>query len=330
MITSPYKTNYDGKPRKIGIEIEFSGLTLQEIAEIIVSEIGGNVHFNGKYECSIQDSSLSNYGDFKIELDASLLRDGKIGKYLNQVGIENPKYMDSIEDFLSKTASEVVPMEIVTPPIPLSEINKIENIREALRKHAAKDTHSSVLNAFGLHLNPEVPSKDASDIRDFLRSFIIMYEWLKDKLKVDTSRRLTPYIDPFPKKYAKLILNNDYNPDMSTLIDDYLSHNPTRNRPLDMLPFFTWMDEDRVLSVVDDGLTSSRPTFHYRLPNCEIANPEWSITKEWNHWVVVERIAHSKEKLHKLSDEYLNWVEKPAETFIRKIGHSLSDMFNNE
>jgi len=328
MHASPYSKNHNNEDRKIGIEIEFTGLKIDQIADILISVISGKASYVGKYECSIEESDWKNYGSTKIELDASLLKNGKLPDYLNKLGIKDPKFTDSIESFLSEAAMEVVPMEIVTPPIPLSEISTVEKIREALRVRAAEGTKKSVLNAFGLHLNPEVPSLDASELRDFLRSFVILYEWLIEKLEIDTSRKITPYIDPFPVSYAKLILQPDYNPSISELIDDYLEHNPTRNRPLDMLPLFTFIDKKRVLDVIDDGLTSARPTFHYRLPNCELSNPDWTITKEWNYWVMVERIAHSKEKLSALSGEFLEWQEKPGQKLLQKLNDKVTSFFS--
>src|SRR3546814_9457337 len=43
-----------------------------------------------------------------------------------------------------------------------------------------------------------------------------------------------------------------------------------------------------------DELIKARPTFHYRLPNARLADPQWSIVREWNLWVRVERLAHDR------------------------------------
>lgn len=320
MFESPYIKSYDDNERTIGVEIEFSGLNIDEIGNAITHVIGGETKKKTKYEAEIINSSLSNYGNFNIELDASLFKSGKLRDYLNLIGLEDKSSIDNVEDFLSVVAMEMVPMEVVSPPIPISKLPVMDEIKEALRKKSAEGTKDSIINAFGMHLNPSLPSLEAEDIRDFLRAFVLMYDWLVEKLEIDTSRKFTPYIDPFPKDYIRHILADGYEPDISTLIDDYLEFNPTRNRPLDMLPLFTFMDEDRVVSVVDDGLTSSRPTFHYRLPNCEISNPDWSITKEWNYWAMVEKVAHDKNKLNALRKEYLDWDENPTSKFLSVVG----------
>ncbi len=312
----------------MGIELEFSGLTLEEISETITSLYGGKIHYEGKYQSKIETERFSEAGPFAVELDASLLKDGKMSEYLDKLSMGKKDIADKVEDIIAKSAMDFVPMEIVTSPVLISELPELERLREALQKQSVEGTRSAVFNAFGLHLNPEVPSTDAGEIRDFLRAFVLMYGWLKEQHDVDTTRRFTPYIDPFPRKYAHLIMQPDYNPDITALIDDYLEHNPTRNRPLDMLPLFTMLDEERVTSVVDDRLTTSRPTFHYRLPNCDISNPDWSLITEWNHWVVVERIASSKDRLQKLTSSYLEFLEKPGKRFVSVMSKYISKWFN--
>jgi len=323
MKTSPYSDNHEGKPRKMGVELEFSGLPIEQISDTIISLYGGKAKYQNNYKCSISGTKYDEFGPFKVELDATLLKDEKLAGYLKRIGINPGKLANSIEETVADSARHVVPMEIVTPPIPIKQLPELEEMRIALQKQAVKDTRSSVFNAFGLHLNPEVPSLEPDSIRDFLRSFIIMYDWLKDKLRIDPSRRVTPYIDPFPREYARLILKSDYEPDIETLIDDYLAYNPTRNRPLDMLPLFTFIDKDRVMNKIDDGLTTSRPTFHYRLPNCNIADKNWRITDEWNYWVVVERVASGKDRLADLSEKFLG---SRSEQFIRQVSTRIKDI----
>ncbi len=328
MKASPYITNHEGRPRRMGVELEFSGLTLKEISETITGLYGGEITYEGKYKSKIKTEVFSDAGPFAVELDASLLKDGKMSGYLDKLSMGKKDIADKIEDIIADSAMDFVPMEIVSPPILITRLPELELLRDALQKQSVEGTRSSVFNAFGLHLNPEVPSFEPGEIRDFLRAFILMYDWLENRHDVDTTRHITPYIDPFPRKYAKVIMQPDYNPDIVQLTDDYLNFNPTRNRPLDMLPLFTLLDEERVTKVVDDGLTTKRPTFHYRLPNCDISNPDWTLATEWNHWVVVERIASSKDKLSRLTSSYLEYLEKPGKRFVSVISKHISGWFN--
>ena len=109
--------------------------------------------------------------------------------------------------------------------------------------------------------------------------------------------------------------------DMDTLFDEYLTHNPTRNRALDMLPTLAEIDHDRVFAVVNDPKIKTRPAFHYRLPNCLIDQPDWSLKQVWDIWIVVEKLANNTSALNELSEAFisqksswfggrrLNWME---------------------
>jgi hypothetical protein len=121
---------------------------------------------------------------------------------------------------------------------------------------------------------------------------------------VDISRRISPYVNAFPDAYVRLLLDPDYPADTGRLIDDYVAHNPTRNRPLDVLPVLAHLDADRVMARVQDPhLVKPRPAFHYRLPNCMVDEPHWTLAREWNDWVEVERLATDTEGLKRRMKE---------------------------
>lgn len=106
---------------------------------------------------------------------------------------------------------------------------------------------------------------------------------------------------------------------------DYLAHNPTRNRPLDMLPLLAHLDSRRVLHAAEDKhLVKARPAFHYRLPNCMIDEPAWTLAQEWNRWVAVERLAADPEKLASMSRDYLRLEGESFKPFIDKWPDALA------
>lgn len=49
----------------------------------------------------------------------------------------------------------------------------------------------------------------------------------------------------------------------------------------------------------------ARKTFHYRLPNSSISQPDWSLAQEWNNWVVIEEVADDPQKLAGMCAQYL-------------------------
>jgi hypothetical protein len=147
---------------------------------------------------------------------------------------------------------------------------------------------------------------------DLTRSFLLLEDWIMRAGEVDLSRLVAPYIRAFPEAYRRKILTPDYQPDWQTLVDDYLEHNPTRNRPLDLLPMIGHIGAPDLAQRVEDWqLTKPRPAFHYRLPNCELARPGWSPAEAWNRWLAIEYLADDSLLLRELSLAYLATYDLP-------------------
>jgi hypothetical protein len=135
---------------------------------------------------------------------------------------------------------------------------------------------------------------------------MLLYPLLLKQLKVDVTRKMTPYVDRFPEAYVLLVLRPDYNPDKEQLISDYLAHNPTRNRPLDMMPVWALEAPGKVRAAVpDEKKNAPRPTFHYRMPNSHVDDGDWRLQTELDYWMQVEALAAGPELLKKLSKLYL-------------------------
>ncbi len=300
----PIVKNKDGHPRMVGLEIEFAGIEPMQAAQIITSVFGGEISQEHRYQINISGSEL---GDFRVELDARILRRMAEENIFDKLGIslEEDSIRKSIEDVVDKMARSVVPLEIVMPPVRIDKLDKLENLREALQENKAKGTYASMVHAFGMHLNIEAPDLNVTTLLNYLRAFAVVYPWLLEVLKIDMTRRISPFVDPFPEKYVKKILNPEYDPDVDQFIKDYIEFNPTRNRPVDMMPIFGMLNEDLIAPVMEGEKNDPRPTFHYRLPNSRIDDPDWRFEDEWNHWLVVERLVADDEMLNKLCRLYL-------------------------
>jgi len=201
--------------------------------------------------------------------------------------------------------SLVIPYEVVCPPIDVEQLPELEALLLALREEGAQGTRDNLLHAFGVQFNPDIATRDPQWILAVLKAEILLSEWLRSIISVDMARRILAFADPFPKAYIHIILKDEYWPDIDQLIEDYLIYNPTRNRELDMLPLFLWLDADRVRRKIPDKLVKPRPTFHYRLPDANIRDSRWSLTLEWNRWCVVERLAEDREILAEMGKSYL-------------------------
>ena len=290
----------------MGVEIEFSGLDIAQVANIVKEHFGGKIDQVSDYESFVRESEL---GDFGVELDFAYLK--KLGREKDpDLDVDN---LDTLtEGLLALLAKRLVPCEVVSPPLPMSEVWRMESLIANLRDEGAKGTKHAIAYAFGLQFNPEMPNLKAQTILAYLRAFLAMFDWLKARSKVDIIRRVTPYIDPFEKDYIQLVMAKDYAPDMSQLIDDYLEHNPTRNRALDMLPLFAHIDEERVRATVKDDRVKARPTLHYRLPNCQIDEPEWGLIKPWRDWLQIDTLACDPKRLDAACKSYRKYLKNPT------------------
>ncbi|MGK7369320.1 MAG: amidoligase family protein, partial [Candidatus Halalkalibacterium sp. M3_1C_030] len=276
-----------------------------------------------RYEYNIINTEL---GDFRVELDALILRKMASENLFKKFGfdIDTNKLSDSIEDVLDKMAKSVVPIEIVMPPVTLEDIEKLEYLQAQLQKNKAEGTKTSLIHAFGMHLNIECPDLKVETLLKYLRSFMLLYPWLLEKLNVDITRRISPFVDPFPDVYVQKVLEPDYEPDLETFMNDYLQFNDTRNRPLDMMPIFGLLDEERTQKALGGEKNNPRPTFHYRLPNSNIDEPDWKFSGEWNDWCEVEKLAADSEMLKKLSKLYMLRKSKTLVSFKKEWAETLS------
>lgn len=287
-------TNNSGEVRSLGVEIEMSDLEPNQIASIVQDQFGGNITWITPFEIKVNDTS---FGTFKIELDSSQIKDA--GQKSDIKGdLSSQTILDAEHGLeltylkaLNSVASTIVPWEIVSPPLPLKDLPNIYDLVERLRKAGAKGTRDSIYYSFGVHLNPEGIDLTPQTIVNHLRSFFCLYEWIINIEKPDLARRIAPHINHFPVAYMSKVLAPDYQPDLKQLIHDYIDHNPTRNRDLDMLPMFAFLEPDIINDRINDQRVNARPTYHYRLPNCDIDNPLWNIDLAVELWMIVEELA---------------------------------------
>ncbi len=291
--TPPTTTRSDGKLRRVGFEIEFNGLTLRETTRQLQAVLGGDIVEKSAAEHALENTGL---GTFNAELDWDYLK-RKAGD------AEETDSGHEWVNFLRQAATLVVPMEVVCPPLAITELDCLDNMIGALRDAGAKGTADSATAALGVHINPEIPALDAATLDRYLKAFALLQWWLVDAHEVDVARRLSPYVDLYPESYLEAVLAQSQ-PDMQQILSTYLAHNATRNRALDMLPLLTEIDEQAVRAEVDDPRIKARPTFHYRLPNCHIEMPDWSLANSWNLWCVVEQLAAESDSITSLGQEF--------------------------
>ncbi|GGI80400.1 amidoligase family protein [Legionella impletisoli] len=297
----PYLKNHEGNERLVGFEIEYIGISIEESAKLLKNLFSGDIQRINQNEYIVKDSSL---GQFKVELDAHLLKQlaaqSEKNRKENKIDIKG-----YIERFISSALDDVIPLEIITPPVTIQSIQLLDPIVDDLHEHGAKGTHTSKIAAFGVHINPDVPSLSVECILSYLRSYVLLSDWLRNEIDVDISRAALPFINEYPTAYKKKILNPNYSPSMPRLMDDYMLYNRTRNRALDMLPLFKYVDEQRVKEKIGSRLIHARPTFHYRLANSNLNVSGWNFTTEWMRWLNIEKLAANQNVQGEMAKEYL-------------------------
>lgn len=290
----------DGSERRVGVEIELSGLGYEQLVSLSSKLLGGESIQVARYVSEIQ----TDLGAFAIELDSDPikeldLQDARLPESVRELGGHAMSVIDA-------AAEKIVPLEIVSPPLPFSKLERIETLCDELREAGALGSREAIYYAFGLQLNPELPDLEPSTLVRYLRAFAALYEWLKARHQLDISRKLTTYIEPWSSAYIDLLTSEDYAPDMPQLMKDYLHHNPTRNKALDLLPLFAHIDSELLASYLEDPRIKSRPTLHYRLPDCDIDNPRWHFSNVWNDWVMLEQIVANARDLSDLTEAFRN------------------------
>lgn len=302
----PMLQNAVGEPRRVGFEIEFTGISLIQTANIIAQLFEGEIEQLHRNRILIKTPL---YGKFVVELDVKLLqrlsqevRESQLHPEVDseQIGIQ----LKSLAvDLLSPVLVNVAPTEVVTPPLTFEALPQLEQLSQALRKHCARGTHASVIYAFGVHINPELPNFEVTTLYNYTLAFALLYDWLKDKSQIDLTRQATLFARAYPKAYVALLLDKTYT-HLGPFIEDYLQYNLTRNRALDLLPLLSYLEPDSIRARLIDDRIKPRPTFHYRLPNCQIDEVEWSVLESWNLWVKVEQLAYQPKKLRDLAQRY--------------------------
>lgn len=285
--------NQDGQERKVGVEIELSGLTYNDLVSHTARLLNGEPRLASRYVTRIETSA----GSFTIELDSAPIKDldladERLPESIRELGSQAMEVIDF-------AAERIVPLEIVSPPLAMTSLEDIELLVNKLRDLGAEGSRQTLYFAFGLQLNPELPDLEPGTLVCYLRAFAILYEWLKARHQLDISRKFTPYIEPWSSRYIDRLMAADYQPDMDALMRDYLHYNPTRNKALDLLPLFAHLNKPLLNQYVTDPRVKSRPTLHYRLPDCDIDNPHWHFSTVWNDWVVLEQLANHPEDLEK-------------------------------
>ncbi|WP_208351380.1 amidoligase family protein [Pseudaestuariivita rosea] len=295
LLSLPRPENADGDPRLVGVEIELGGLDERQVADVVAQTLGGHDEKQDKTVHMVRDTRL---GDIKVYLDT--------------------RFQPDADSVVANIARTVVPIEIVTQPTEPALIPDLDALCARLREAGATGTQNNLLLGFGVHLNIQITGDNITDILPTLTAFALLEDYLRATYELDTTRRILPFTAPYPRRFVDKLVSEPPS-DIDALARLYLDETPSRNRGLDMLPILAHLRPD-----FDYGpSTSSRPAYHYRMPDCRIDDPDWSITGEWNRWVRIESIAHDQNLLDELKAAWI--AHRSSLTTIRPDWHHRVD-----
>jgi hypothetical protein len=286
-LSSPPLIADDGSMRRVGIEVEFLGPSAQVAAEALAHDLGGACVMVDPHAFKITGTGL---GDLLIETDLRHVHPDRHPELGLRLGPQ-------VADWLGTLASPFVPRELITTPIPITQLPKVNTIVHSLRAAGAYGRGAVLWDSLGLHFNIDPPRLDAATVTAFLKAFLLVSDRLREDIARGSFRRALVLPPDYPLDYKRQVLDPDYWPDLPHLTDDYLAANPTRRRALDLLPLLTHFDHDRVRSVLPHEKIGPRPVFHYRLPQAYLSDPAWSIMPDWERWLSVERLAMNPDVL---------------------------------
>ncbi|MDQ0349713.1 amidoligase family protein [Ancylobacter vacuolatus] len=280
----PSPLTVEGRPRLVGVEIEFVHLSERKAAERLQVVLGGTVEEEDPYAYRLAGSRL---GDIGIELDMRHVhprRDGP-GRWL----------APPLASWLGTAVQPFVPREMITAPLDPARLGELDTVTQALRESGAGGEGAILTDSLGLHFNIMPVATDAPTLLRLLQAYLVLEPRLRAESLTSWLMRLYAP-PPYPSTYVRRVLSPDYRPDLGDLCADYLAANPTRKRSLDLLPLFLQLFPEQVGPRIR-GKVKPRAVMHYRLPLAFVGRPGWSLAADWNRWVAVEALAGDPDRL---------------------------------
>jgi len=276
-----------GAGRRVGVEIEFLGLSARAAAMALARHYGSVAEAEDPHAWRIQGTRL---GDIAVEMDLRHVHPRRRADLMVKPGAQAAA-------LLGRLLSPVVPRELIVAPVAAACLPEIDAAVSILRAAGARGCGVVLLDSLGLHFNIEVPAADAATVASTLKAFLILEPRLRREIAQGSLRRHLALPPHYPAAYRRRVLDPAYWPAVPALMTDYLAANPSRKRGLDLLPLFAHLDEDRVRAVLPREKISPRPVFHYRLPQACPGVPGWSVMPDWERWLAVEALVANQAEL---------------------------------
>jgi hypothetical protein len=269
-----------GALRRVGVEIEFLGLSAHQAAAVIARKAGGLLVEEDPHAVRVR----STLGDFAVEMDLRHLHPHR------HPNLRVPPLPPSVAAWLGRLIAPFVPRELITGPLTPDRLPSIDGLVAALREAGARGRGVILFDALSLHFNIDPPALDVTTLTAYLKAYMLADGELRHEI-AQGWRQAAVLPPDYPAAYKRLVLEDSYWPDLATFAADYLAANPTRKRPLDFLPVLSLLAPEWVRGALPHEKIGPRPVLHYRLPQAYVSDPDWSIMPDWHRWLRVEALA---------------------------------------
>ncbi|HEY0834660.1 MAG TPA: amidoligase family protein [Azospirillum sp.] len=288
--------------RRVGVEVEFQGISVQSAAQALAAAFGGTCWEEDRHAFHILGTSI---GRLSVELDIRYAHPQRTATTPRvRLGPTGAAWLGTV-------LGRIVPRELITAPLPIDTLDRVDRAVGVLRAAGARGSGATLFGSLGLHFNVDPPSLDAETLTAVLKAFLLLNRRLRHETTggAATAAFLPA---PYPDAYVRRVVAPDYWPDRATLAADYLAANPTRNRDLDLLPLLLHIDPVRVRARLPYEKIGNGAVFHYRLPRAYVGDPAWSIASAWNGWVAVEELAGDRDRLDELGRDHCRDAPAPC------------------
>jgi hypothetical protein len=279
----------------VGVEVEFKGLSASAAVLSLHAALGGSVSREDAHAFELRNSAI---GDLCVELDIRQAHPQRHGAALTI------KPGAALSALIGRVVSPFVPREMILSPLPVARLPEVDYGIGVLRDAGARGDGHVLFGTLGLHFNIATRTSRIAHIRATTLAFARHDAKLRALIGENDKLLIARLAPAYPDAYVALLEARSSAQDPDGFIDDYLQHNATRDRALDLLPLLLHLDGPRVRRRLPYEKISPRPVFHWRLPVARVGRKGWSIMPSWRAWLDVEAEAAQILRLDGMDGEY--------------------------
>lgn len=291
-VTPPTPGRHGGGVRRVGVEIEFTGLGADEVAGLAERVYGGKCERIDRQALLLRGSSVE---EVEIALDLQLAdRSLKVRTPLRSGG--------SASKIIDNPGTPVAPLAIIARPIPWTQLHRLDALAGELAEASMKAAAHTPVEAFGLYLNPEIQADDATAIAAVMKAFALLAPLFDAERGTGGTSRPSGYVGPWPEIYLAKLLSPDYWPDRAILANDHVEAVGDRLCGLDLLPLWAELEPGASKGSRVGDPVKGRRAYRIRLPD-HGSSSGGLVSSLGNDWLRIEELAADDALLEKMCIE---------------------------